>query len=733
MQFQRKSRAWPVQLCTSRRILCIIAFVFVYVFGLVGGVPQVFAAAPVSAPGGHVADPVVRQVDIARPAVVRIITKLGGHLTVQFAPTTQSATFPQGGGSYPIELSGSGSFISAHGDILTADHVVNPPHDQSINDALYQIAAPDIADYINTHLHPNQPFSSGDVVAELEAGVFPSTPVYDQPTSEVYLSTAYASSIDATRFSNIPANLHASVDRIEAQSSFEAMDVAIVHVPGMDDMPSIQLDDSEQVAEQDNLTVIGFPGLADESRSPTNLLTSSINKLYVSAIKTTDANAPVIQVGGNIEHGDSGGPVLDSNGHIVGIVSFGLFDPNETGSTSFLQASNSARTLIQSLNLDTTPGPFQKEWMQAFNDYSSPTPGHWHKASQEFQNLVNGHPGFLGVTSYLVYAQNQASTEQLPTSATGPNPVLIIVLALLGVLVVFGIIYFVVIARRTQAVPAVPASGWGAYAQPQSGMPGGYVPSGYSSGSYQPVAGATPASVPDATSGTYPPVPTSSSGAAWYAQTTSAIPQTPQPQPGATPTPVAAAIPTNGATPPALPPFSAQDDVAPQAARPPMPTWAPLPQTPQPVVQPIEPLVQGVAPLVEIPAQPLAQDETVVILPPDTSALETPQPTDVSAQETQQVMDVSSLETPQPELAVSFAAEISQDGEQTVLAQPVASSRNFFVPRRPVAFSQEMPVVSSQSGVHTWLAPCGHTNTPEVRFCRVCGQPVRAEGLETNE
>ncbi|MGH2479361.1 MAG: trypsin-like peptidase domain-containing protein, partial [Ktedonobacteraceae bacterium] len=565
---------------------------------------------------------------------------------------------PQGGGSYPIELSGSGSFISAHGDILTADHVVNPPHDQSINDALYQIAAPDIADYINAHLHPNQPFASGDVVAELEAGIFPSTPVYDQPTSEVYLSTAYAGSIDATKFSNIPANLHASVDRIEAQSSFEAMDVAIVHVDGMDDMPSIQLDDSEQVAEQDNLTVIGFPGLADESVSPTNLLTSSINKVYVSAIKTTDANVPVIQVGGNIEHGDSGGPVLDSNGHIVGIVSFGLFDPNETGSTSFLQASNSARTLIQSLSLDITPGPFQKEWMQAFNDYSSPTPGHWHKASQELQNLVNGHPGFLGVTSYLVYAQNQAGTEQLPTPATGPNPVLIIVLSLLGVLVVLAIIYFVVITRRAQAVPAVPAPGWGMYAQPQSGMPGGYIPptSSYSSDSYQPVAGATPASVPGATSGTYPPVPASSSGAAWYAQTTSAIPQTPQPPLGATPVLVAAVIPANGATQTALTPFPAQDDVAPQTALPPMPTWAPLPQTPQPVVQPIEPPVQVVAPLVENPAQPLAQDETVVIVPTDTPAPEVSQPTEVSAQETRQVMEASSLETPQPDLAISFSA-----------------------------------------------------------------------------
>jgi hypothetical protein len=124
-------------------------------------------------------------------------------------------------------------------------------------------------------------------------------------------------------------------------------------------MPSIQLDSSSTVNEQDNLTLIGYPGLGDLSTNPTNLLTSSINKIYVSALKTTDSGAPVIQVGGNVEHGDSGGPALDNSGHIVGIVSFGYSGINgDYGQTSFLQASSSALTLIKQLGISTTPGAF---------------------------------------------------------------------------------------------------------------------------------------------------------------------------------------------------------------------------------------------------------------------------------------------------------------------------------------------------------------------------------------
>ena len=95
------------------------------------------------------------------------------------------------------------------------------------------------------------------------------------------------------------------------ESSINEKDVAIVHV-SLNDMPSVQLGDSTNVQQQDELTIIGFPGNGDVSNKPTDLLTSSINKISVSSIKTTDSGAEVIQVGGNVEHGDSGGPALDA-------------------------------------------------------------------------------------------------------------------------------------------------------------------------------------------------------------------------------------------------------------------------------------------------------------------------------------------------------------------------------------------------------------------------------------
>ena len=73
---------------------------------------------------------------------------------------------------------------------------------------------------------------------------------------------------------------------------------------------------------------------------------------------------------------------------------------------------------MQTLNLDTKPGPFQTQWAQAFNDYASSSAGHWHKTLQEFQQLATNYPQFKAVAPYLNYAKAQASSEKVAATPT---------------------------------------------------------------------------------------------------------------------------------------------------------------------------------------------------------------------------------------------------------------------------------------------------------------------------
>lgn len=174
----------------------------------------------------------------------------------------------------------------------------------------------------------------------------------------------------------------------------------------------------------------------------------------------------MIQVGGNVEHGDSGGPALNNQGSIVGIVSFGSAGQ---GSTSFLQASNSALGLVQSLHLDTRPGPFQKAWDQAFSDYAAGTAGHWHKAQQELGQLATKYPSFKAIAPYLAYAQAQAKNEHgtqpqsTPSTSPGSQPqgnnFTLYALAIGGTVLVIGgaAVLFMVISRRRRQRTIIPA------------------------------------------------------------------------------------------------------------------------------------------------------------------------------------------------------------------------------------------------------------------------------------
>lgn len=441
-----------------RRMVLLLAFVCLIINGTL--ISTTATAMAAGRPGGNVSDPVVRAVDIAEPAVVRILTSVGGHLTVHFS-ATNNVTFPQTSAAYPLGLSGSGTFISAHGDILTADHVINPPHDQSLDQYLDQRAAPDVATYINQNAKQGSSQVTADQVQQaLDSGQLNADRRYDSAVSEVYLSTSYTGPLSASDFQSLPDNMHAAVDRIEMESAVNAKDVAIIHV-NMNDTPSVQLGDSGNVQQQDELTIIGFPGNGDVSSKPTDLLTSSVNRINVSSIKTTDTGAEVIQVGGNVEHGDSGGPALDTSGSVVGIVSFGLSSPNSPGGTSFLQASNSARDLVRSLNLNTTPGNFETTWSQAFADYAANTPGHWHRALQGFQKIAANYPLFKAVTPYLEYTQSQARNEQLPQQSAGQNTpatntfqAYALTIGAIAVLLILAVLMFgVVIRRRRKKTP----------------------------------------------------------------------------------------------------------------------------------------------------------------------------------------------------------------------------------------------------------------------------------------
>lgn len=403
-----------------------------------GGPPSGAQGGIGRAPGGRLTDPVVREADLAVPAVVRIATLYSSHITLNVC--NQSVTLPKSGPGYSEGVLGSGAFVSAQGDILTADHLIHVDHTTLEQQLLADPAAQaDIANALNAS--PCFGFGPAIAAADIGNGFLQSTGVdyqttFDSPATYVWRDISYSGPLaglkgdSADLLASLMSAPHDQANILQT-SDFTHDDLAVLHV-NEQNTPSIQLDDSSTVQALDTLTIIGFPGNGDANNDPTNLLTPSFNLASVSAVKTNTDGSELIQVGGNIEHGDSGGPALDASGRIVGVVSFG--GPDNQGITAFLRSSDSARRLLALAKVNSRPGALETAWERAFGDYAATYPGHWRRSSQELGALVKAYPQFKGATPYMSWAQVQARHERLPQQRPTLAPFSLVALGTLAAL-----------------------------------------------------------------------------------------------------------------------------------------------------------------------------------------------------------------------------------------------------------------------------------------------------------
>ena len=389
------------------------------------------------ADSGGLCAPARRAISLALPAVIRITTAYQAQLTY-FNTDGSSIVFPQDGSSYSVLVTGSGTFISGDGDILTAFEVVNASQAE-LNTLLAQLAAPDIAQALND-ANLSQQFTAADILNQLltDPNIWQSN--FQQPQSSFYFSSQYAGPATTASLSG----LQSFPVTITAQSSPDQViysDLAILHASGLHDLPTIALGDSSQVYQGDSLTIIGYPANADlpgtdGSVNPDNFITASVNTVTVSAFKTTAGGSQVIQLGGDVEQGASGSPALNADGQLVGVVSAAAQASGGAGQTSFLSTSNEGATLAKQVSVNMAQDAFDQRWAAAYDACSSTDPGHWHDAYNHYTQIARLYPNFKGVEPYLTYTRTQAAHESTSSqnhTLPGWAIALIVAVALLAV------------------------------------------------------------------------------------------------------------------------------------------------------------------------------------------------------------------------------------------------------------------------------------------------------------
>jgi serine protease Do len=361
-----------------------------------------------------------------------------------------------------LTATGSGFSVSPDGYIVTNAHVV-APKDDSIKAAFLARAFRDNGDDFVAAIR-QEGLTQRQATRFLGAIVRWSTRMTKlanyKRTITVLGSTGSGTSSSSKR---------RAARLVDAGEEFPGKDVAVIKVDARN-MATVQLGDDTALSTGDRLFVLGFPGAATfnpvlskaSQREPT--LTQGV----LSAKKQVNGGYTVLQTDAGMTHGNSGGPVFDEQGRVIGVATLGSVDPNtgqEVSGLNFAVPASIVNELLRQTHVTASDGTVGGIYREALDDYDQ----QWYKRAlpllQRVRALDPGHPlvGKLIKDSQTAIAQGRDRTPREILGLSVP-----VAAGLAGVVVVLmGIGALTLRSRRRRGARGArsgPAAspGWGA-------------------------------------------------------------------------------------------------------------------------------------------------------------------------------------------------------------------------------------------------------------------------------
>ena len=359
------------------------------------------------------------------PAVVKIYNAYCADISINGALYVTGAC---------AGTSGSGFFVSSDGYIATNGHVATAnPKDLVIQDAytaastgngkqlvtLAQAAGLDL-DALRTisddkllldtifnavYAMPDSAFTKSHDVQNLLVGLDSKDPDVGKLLSATDARQRYAGSDDIKPATLVSADYRA----FDGITKYHNSDVAIIKLSG-GNYPVVKLGSLSEVSQGSALSILGYPVAAsDNAIVAKDVSEVTLTSGKVSAIKTANGDSrQLIETDTTIGHGNSGGPVFDDAGHVVGIATYTI-DGSGKGNGTFnyvrdiadLQALASASSLHFNTN-----SPTQLDWQKAVTAFNS---AHYSKSLKLFSQVRTLYPQHPTLDSFEARAQQNIS------------------------------------------------------------------------------------------------------------------------------------------------------------------------------------------------------------------------------------------------------------------------------------------------------------------------------------
>ena len=173
-------------------------------------------------------------------------------------------------------------------------------------------------------------------------------------------------------------------------------DVAILKLTKKHTYPTIRMGDDKALRVGDQVYVLGYPAVATFHPliSEESISEASLTRGLVSAKKNMKDGWEVLQTDASITHGNSGGPVMNEQGEVVGLATFGSIDYQrqaEVQGMNFNVPSTIVQEFIKKAKIDPEMSDISLVYEDAMSLFDK---SRYKKALEKFQEVKEMNSSF---------------------------------------------------------------------------------------------------------------------------------------------------------------------------------------------------------------------------------------------------------------------------------------------------------------------------------------------------